>query len=46
MHDKPVGEMLSKGEKTRDENFRKRGKAINEMVRLYASVGMRSWRSA
>ncbi len=39
MHDRLVGEMLGKGEKTRDENFRKRGKAINEKVGLYAAVG-------
>ncbi len=45
VHDRLVGEMLGKGEKARDENFRKRGKAINEKVSLYASVGMRSWRS-
>jgi hypothetical protein len=31
--------MLGKGEKARDENFRKRGKAINEKVGLYAGVG-------
>ena len=31
--------MLGKGEKARDENFRKRGKAINEKVGLYATVG-------
>jgi hypothetical protein len=36
MHDRLVGEMLGKGEKARDENFRKRGKAINEKVGLYA----------
>lgn len=39
MHDRLVGEMLSKGEKARDENFRKRGKAINEKVGLYAAIG-------
>jgi TnpA family transposase len=39
MHDRLVGEMLGKGEKARDENFRKRGKAINEKVGLYAAVG-------
>ena len=39
MHDRLVGEMLGKGEKVRDENFRKRGKAINEKVGLYAAVG-------
>ena len=39
MHDRLMGEMLGKGEKARDENFRKRGKAINEKVGLYASVG-------
>ncbi len=33
MHDRLMGE------KARDENFRKRGKAINEKVGLYASVG-------
>ncbi len=39
MHDRLMGEMLGKGEKARDENFRKRGKAINEKVGLYAGVG-------
>lgn len=39
MHDRLVGEMLGKSEKVRDENFRKRGKAINEKVGLYAAVG-------
>lgn len=39
MHDRLVGEMLGKGEKARDETFRKRGKAINEKVGLYAAVG-------
>ncbi len=39
MHDRLVGEMLGKGEKARDENFRKRGKSINEKVGLYAAVG-------
>ena len=39
MHDRLVGEMLGKGEKARDENFRKRGRAINEKVGLYAAVG-------
>jgi TnpA family transposase len=39
MHDRLVSEMLGKGEKARDENFRKRGKAINEKVSLYAAIG-------
>jgi hypothetical protein len=39
MHGRLVGEMLGKGEKARDEGFRRRGKAINEKVGLYASVG-------
>jgi len=39
MQDRLVGEMLGKGEKDRDEDFRKRGKAINKKVGLYAAVG-------
>ena len=39
MHDRLMGELLGKGEKTRDANFHKRGKAINEKVGLYAGVG-------
>jgi TnpA family transposase len=39
MHDRMVGEVIAKAKKTRDENFKGRGKQINEKVGLYAGVG-------
>lgn len=39
MHDRMVGEALARAKATRDENFKGRGKAVNEKVGLYASVG-------
>lgn len=39
MHDRMVGEALAKAKKTRDENFKGRGKQVNEKVGLYAGVG-------
>ncbi|MDP9411718.1 MAG: Tn3 family transposase [Actinomycetota bacterium] len=39
MHDRMVGEALARAKKTRDENFKGRGKSVNEKVGLYAGVG-------
>lgn len=39
MHDKMMGNLFNKSERQQGERFQKDGKAINEKVRLYASVG-------
>lgn len=39
MHDRMVGQALSKAKATRDENLKGRGKQVNEKVGLYAGVG-------
>ncbi|MBA2692397.1 MAG: DUF4158 domain-containing protein, partial [Rubrobacter sp.] len=39
MHDRMIGSLMNKAERMRDEGFRKHGKAINEKVGLYATLG-------
>lgn len=39
MHDKMMGQLFNRSEWQQKEAFHKRGKAINDKVRLYAKIG-------